>query len=69
VHVRHVGVRPRDEVTVTRHDQELPGSSGIVCPSEHFQEALSRRRSGSISRLRTLVLTRVAARNSLGVLA
>jgi hypothetical protein len=69
VHVRHVGVRPRDEVTVTRHDQKLPGSSGIVCPSEHFQEVLSRRRGGSISRLRTLVSPLVAARNSPGVLA
>jgi hypothetical protein len=68
VHVRHVRVRPRDEVAFTRHDQELPGSSGKVRPSEHVQEALSRRRSDSISWLRTWS-TRVAPQGSLGLLA
>jgi hypothetical protein len=69
MHVRHVRVRPRDEVAFTRHDQELPGSSGKVCPSEHLQEALSRRRVGGISRLRTWESTRVALQGSLGLLA
>ena len=46
VHVRHVRVRPRDEVAFAWHDQELAGSSGKVCPSEHLQEALSRRKGG-----------------------
>ena len=42
VHVRHVRVRPRDEVAFTWHDQELASSSRKVCPSEHLEEALSR---------------------------
>ena len=49
----HVRVRPRDEVAFARHDQELAGSSGKVCPSEHVQEALSRRKRGGVGRLRT----------------
>ena len=44
VHVRHVRVRPSDEVAFTRNDEELASSSGKVCPSEHVEEALSRRR-------------------------
>jgi plastocyanin len=53
VHVRHVRVRPGDDVAFTWHDEELAGSSGKVSPSEHVQEALSRRKGGGIGRRRT----------------
>ena len=69
VHVRHVRVRPRDEVAFTWHDQELAGSSGKVCPSEHLEEALSRRKGGGIGRRRTPDSRRVAPRRSLDLLA
>jgi hypothetical protein len=42
VHIRHVS--PRDEVAFARNNQELAGSSRKVCPSKHFQKALSRRK-------------------------
>ena len=69
VHVRHVRVRPRDEVAFTRHDQELAGSSGKVCPSEHLQEALSRRKGGCIGWRCTLDSRCVAPNRSLDLLA
>ncbi len=68
VHVRYFRVRPRDEVALTWHDQELAGSSGEICPSEHLQEALSRRKGG-ISRRRTLDSRSAATRRPLNLLA
>jgi len=66
VHVRHVRVRPRDELAFTWHDQELAGSSGEVCPREHIEEALSR---GGIGRRRMSDSRRVGAGGSPDLLA
>jgi hypothetical protein len=54
-------------VAFTRHDEELAGPSGKVCPSEHLQEALSRKGDG-IDRRHTSDWRRVAPRRSLGLL-
>jgi hypothetical protein len=53
VHVRDVRVSPRDEVSFTRHDQELTRSSGKIRPGEPLQEALSR--CGIVRRLLDLL--------------
>jgi hypothetical protein len=69
VHEHHVRVRTGDQVAFTWNDEELASSSGKVCPSEHGQEPLSRRKGGGISRRCTLGSEPTATGRSLDLLA